>query len=554
MKTHAKAFTIIEILGAIVIVAVLITIVFPRLIASAREARYKACRANIAMINEQVELYYTRTGEWPRGDLSDIGRDWQLFPDGIPDCPTSGFNYWIYEDTHRVGGHTENNPDSHRELGFTTAGDYIYDSQGRLIGSLSRQYDSETNQIRLTRDINYVYDEETDRLISFERVQYDAYGNKTNRFIIYDRVHDDEGNFIAYKQDRFDMYDNFTFTLSYNMGTDGLVKSYTRTEYDALGNERFSLEHSNFVYDGLERRTSWTVTCRDPHTAVYQHREWSQTFDGDTNRIATRVINYRPEGGGPISQTISFSDYVYDDSGRATSYTRAVSAGGQDLGTIVRSCTYDDTGREANATYAYNDAQGNPIGGCVYSDYTFNYEGRRTGFTKTDADVSGSLTGSTKYKNQTWDFVTNSYLGANVTYRNADNVITGTRDCIDYTYNELGQRTGQTEVCRDSQGNVTERYEYSNVAYDSAGRGSSHILTTKDSNGNPTKIVEVSERTYYAHGRTSGRLTVTRKPDGSFESSRRYLNYGHDITGKMVSYDYVDYNEAGEEIGSGSGP
>ncbi len=65
-----------------------------------------ACRHNQQVINTLVELWYIQNNaQWPRDDLSDIGRDKDYFPKGIPRCPITGAPYHLDPITHRVMGH-----------------------------------------------------------------------------------------------------------------------------------------------------------------------------------------------------------------------------------------------------------------------------------------------------------------------------------------------------------------------------------------------------------------------------------------------------------------
>lgn len=72
-------------------------------------ARKAACRLNTTAINSAVELWYmTKGGQWPKDDLSDIGRDRDFFPSGIPVCPVTGAPYRLDPVSHRVVGHSHN--------------------------------------------------------------------------------------------------------------------------------------------------------------------------------------------------------------------------------------------------------------------------------------------------------------------------------------------------------------------------------------------------------------------------------------------------------------
>jgi hypothetical protein len=65
-----------------------------------------ACRRNVQTINLEVEFWYVKhEGLWPRADLSDIGRDTDFFPSGVPACPVDGSPYRLNPITHRVIGH-----------------------------------------------------------------------------------------------------------------------------------------------------------------------------------------------------------------------------------------------------------------------------------------------------------------------------------------------------------------------------------------------------------------------------------------------------------------
>lgn len=82
-----------------------------------------ACQHNQQVINTMVELWYIQhDGQWPRDDLSDIGKDKDYFPKGIPRCPITGAPYHLDPVTHRVMGHDHGsirNPINHElETGY----------------------------------------------------------------------------------------------------------------------------------------------------------------------------------------------------------------------------------------------------------------------------------------------------------------------------------------------------------------------------------------------------------------------------------------------------
>lgn len=64
-----------------------------------------ACRENVARINTSVEMWNIMKERWPNVSLSDIGRDIDYFPSGVPQCPVDGTAYRLDPVTHRVSGH-----------------------------------------------------------------------------------------------------------------------------------------------------------------------------------------------------------------------------------------------------------------------------------------------------------------------------------------------------------------------------------------------------------------------------------------------------------------
>jgi len=81
-----RAFTLIELMIAVLILGVLTAIAIPRITGGAFNAGINACRKNVDIINSQIELYYSRTGTWPL-DLGEVTKDPNYFPDGPPQCP-----------------------------------------------------------------------------------------------------------------------------------------------------------------------------------------------------------------------------------------------------------------------------------------------------------------------------------------------------------------------------------------------------------------------------------------------------------------------------------
>jgi prepilin-type N-terminal cleavage/methylation domain-containing protein len=103
-----KGFTLVELMIVVLILGALATIAIPRIIGGSTTAKVNACKANIALLNSKIELYYATEGVWP-SSLADVEKDPNYFPDGEPQCPISGGGYPnTLTDDHRVKtiGHT----------------------------------------------------------------------------------------------------------------------------------------------------------------------------------------------------------------------------------------------------------------------------------------------------------------------------------------------------------------------------------------------------------------------------------------------------------------
>ena len=81
-----RAFTLVELMIAVLILGALAAIAIPRITGSAFTAGVNACRKNVDIINSQIELYYSNTATWP-AEIGKITKDPNYFPDGPPLCP-----------------------------------------------------------------------------------------------------------------------------------------------------------------------------------------------------------------------------------------------------------------------------------------------------------------------------------------------------------------------------------------------------------------------------------------------------------------------------------
>ena len=87
MRLYKKqAFTLIELMIAVLILGALTVIAIPRITGGAFNAGVNACRKNVDIINSQIELYKVNEDSWPTA-LTDINNVPNSFHDGPPECP-----------------------------------------------------------------------------------------------------------------------------------------------------------------------------------------------------------------------------------------------------------------------------------------------------------------------------------------------------------------------------------------------------------------------------------------------------------------------------------
>jgi prepilin-type N-terminal cleavage/methylation domain-containing protein len=99
------AFSLLELMAVIAILAIIAKICLPRVTGGRDSSNKAACATNKGNIEVQCELWRHNTGAWPATNLSNVGADVNYFPAGLPTCPVDGTSYTI-DATGRVVGHT----------------------------------------------------------------------------------------------------------------------------------------------------------------------------------------------------------------------------------------------------------------------------------------------------------------------------------------------------------------------------------------------------------------------------------------------------------------
>ncbi len=105
MKPEKRwAFSLVELMIVVLIFGALAVVAIPRITGGAHTARVNARQTNIDIINRQIELYHSETGDWPQSLAWFVNNFPEYFPDGRPKCPF-GSAYTIEPATHRVREH-----------------------------------------------------------------------------------------------------------------------------------------------------------------------------------------------------------------------------------------------------------------------------------------------------------------------------------------------------------------------------------------------------------------------------------------------------------------
>jgi general secretion pathway protein G len=91
-RMQRQGFTLVELMIVVLIIGALATITVSRIMGGATTAKVNVCKANIDLLNKQIELYYANNGSYP-SELKDVTEDTDYFPDGDPVCPITDAEY-----------------------------------------------------------------------------------------------------------------------------------------------------------------------------------------------------------------------------------------------------------------------------------------------------------------------------------------------------------------------------------------------------------------------------------------------------------------------------
>ena len=105
-KTRPDAFSLIELMAALMIVVIVAAVLIPRATSQVDEGNRQACFVNKGEVELQAQLWRRNKGTFPAANLSDVGADLNYFPEELPTCPVDGTAYTIDTTTGHVIGHT----------------------------------------------------------------------------------------------------------------------------------------------------------------------------------------------------------------------------------------------------------------------------------------------------------------------------------------------------------------------------------------------------------------------------------------------------------------
>ena len=102
-RSARRAFSLLEMLAVVTIMAIIASIILPRVAFHAFSAKQQACLQYRSSLNSAIEKYMF-DHDAPPAQLSDL-ESGGYFPEAIPLCPTDHTSYTIDPVTNRISGH-----------------------------------------------------------------------------------------------------------------------------------------------------------------------------------------------------------------------------------------------------------------------------------------------------------------------------------------------------------------------------------------------------------------------------------------------------------------
>ncbi|MBC8354271.1 MAG: prepilin-type N-terminal cleavage/methylation domain-containing protein [Planctomycetes bacterium] len=102
-RSACRAFTLLEMLAGVTIIAIIASIVVPRVAFHAFSAKEEACSQYRGDLNAAIERYMFDHGAAP-AQLSDLANS-NYYPADIPKCPADNTVYTMDPASQRISGH-----------------------------------------------------------------------------------------------------------------------------------------------------------------------------------------------------------------------------------------------------------------------------------------------------------------------------------------------------------------------------------------------------------------------------------------------------------------
>lgn len=104
--SRRAAFTLLELLAVVSLMGIIAAIVVPRIRNLSGEAKSVTCATLRAEMDVESQLWFHEFGRWPARDFSDMARNANYLPDGLPVCPVDGTAYRFDPTRRRVVPHS----------------------------------------------------------------------------------------------------------------------------------------------------------------------------------------------------------------------------------------------------------------------------------------------------------------------------------------------------------------------------------------------------------------------------------------------------------------